>query len=174
MSGSKISKALSVFSLYTQLQNHQPKSPEQLVDFVLGQELIAPNQIRSELLEFAKLVAKNPPRTIIEVGSLFGGTLCMFARLAAPDAIIISVDWHDVPGSDRYYVLRKQLFRLFPVNNQKLHILNANSQVPETRKRVEEILAGRPVDILFIDADHSYAGVRADYENFASFVRPGG
>ena len=37
-----------------------------------------------------------------------------------------------------------------------------------------EILAGRPIDFLFIDADHRYVGVKKDYQLYAPLVRPGG
>lgn len=33
---------------------------------------------------------------------------------------------------------------------------------------------GRPIRLLFIDADHSYAGVRGDYEAWFDYVAPGG
>jgi predicted O-methyltransferase YrrM len=35
-------------------------------------------------------------------------------------------------------------------------------------------LDGNPLDVLFIDGDHSYEGVRADFEQYAPLVRPGG
>lgn len=36
------------------------------------------------------------------------------------------------------------------------------------------LLAGRKADLLFIDGDHSYVGVRLDYELWKGLVRPGG
>jgi predicted O-methyltransferase YrrM len=42
------------------------------------------------------------------------------------------------------------------------------------RDRVRAKLAGQPVDFLFIDGDHSYAGVKADFELYAPLVRKGG
>jgi len=35
-------------------------------------------------------------------------------------------------------------------------------------------LDGRLIDCLFIDGDHSYEGVRADYAMYSHLVRPGG
>jgi predicted O-methyltransferase YrrM len=32
----------------------------------------------------------------------------------------------------------------------------------------------RQVDFLFIDGDHSYSGVKRDFEDYSPFVRPGG
>jgi hypothetical protein len=39
---------------------------------------------------------------------------------------------------------------------------------------VQEILAGRGVDHLFIDGAHEYNAVRADFLSYAPFVRSGG
>jgi len=35
-------------------------------------------------------------------------------------------------------------------------------------------LKGRPVDFLFIDGDHTYAGVKSDFEFYSQLVRGGG
>lgn len=42
-----------------------------------------------------------------------------------------------------------------------------NTHEPETLKALKEILGGRKIDILFIDAGHSYQDVKKDYEIFA-------
>jgi hypothetical protein len=31
-----------------------------------------------------------------------------------------------------------------------------------------------PLELLFVDGDHSYEGARADFERWSAFVRPGG
>jgi predicted O-methyltransferase YrrM len=36
------------------------------------------------------------------------------------------------------------------------------------------LCGGRPIDLLIIDADHSYGGVRSDYEMYAPLVGAGG
>jgi hypothetical protein len=42
------------------------------------------------------------------------------------------------------------------------------------KDQVAGILDGKKVDFLFIDGDHSYEGVRQDYEMYREFVKPGG
>jgi predicted O-methyltransferase YrrM len=32
----------------------------------------------------------------------------------------------------------------------------------------------KPIDILFIDGDHTYEGAKADFEKYSKFVKPGG
>lgn len=42
-----------------------------------------------------------------------------------------------------------------------------NSHDPETLKRLKEKLAGRPINILFIDGDHHYKDVKKDFDMYA-------
>jgi predicted O-methyltransferase YrrM len=53
-------------------------------------------------------------------------------------------------------------------------LIRDDSHRPETLAAVRESLAGRPVDFLFLDGDHTYNGVRTDFEMYAPLVRPGG
>jgi predicted O-methyltransferase YrrM len=51
-----------------------------------------------------------------------------------------------------------------------------NGDVRFIRKFSHEAVQGwtLPIDLVFIDADHSYDAVRQDWENWSPFVRPGG
>lgn len=46
-----------------------------------------------------------------------------------------------------------------------------DSHSPETVEKLQTLLAGRLVDLLFIDGDHSYESVKADYELYGPFVK---
>lgn len=54
--------------------------------------------------------------------------------------------------------------------------LRGGAPVTIIRGRSEDVARRfeRPIDLLFIDADHSYKGVRRDWETWAPKVRPGG
>lgn len=63
----------------------------------------------------------------------------------------------------------------FSDSRATVHILERiNSQDPASVGIIQSYLQGRPVDFLYIDADHSYEGVKADYEIWTPLVRPGG
>jgi len=149
-------------------------TPERLVDFSLNCPAIRPVQTRSELVEYAHLVAEMRPKTVLEIGTFRGGTLFVHSRLASPDATLVSID---LPGSLFGRVWRwahTPIFNRFTKSGQTLHLLRADSHRKQTRSLVSKLFDGRQIDLLFIDGDHSYAGVRADFEMYSPLVRSGG
>jgi len=52
--------------------------------------------------------------------------------------------------------------------------MRANSHNPNTFELVKNILDGRMVDFLFIDGDHTYEGVKRDFNMYSSLVKEGG
>jgi predicted O-methyltransferase YrrM len=149
-------------------------TPEALVDFSLNHVAIRPQQNRSEFLEFAHLVADARPRAAFEIGTYRGGTLFVIARLAAPDATIISVDLPATTFGPLVRAAQAPLLNSFIRERQKLHLLRENSHETGMVLRISEILAGQKLDLLFIDGDHSYGGVRSDFEMYSPLVRKGG
>jgi cephalosporin hydroxylase len=172
---SEIRDGLSAVPLFGELGKLSGSmTPEKLVDFSLKWPAIRPVQTRSEIVEYAHLVAELHPATVLEIGTYRGGTLFIHSRLATPDATLISID---LPGSPLGRIWRwahTPIFNRFTRRGQNLHLLRADSHHRETQSRVSELLKGRQVDLLFIDGDHSYAGVRADFEMYSPFVCPGG
>jgi predicted O-methyltransferase YrrM len=149
-------------------------TPETLVDVAMSYKVIRPLQVRTELLELARIVAGLRPRALLEIGTFRGGTLFVFSRLAAPDAVIVSLD---LPVSLRGKLVRVAqgpLFHQFTRGQQSLHLLREDSHRPESVAHVAMFRKDRPLDFLFIDGDHEYEGVKADFELHSRAVRPGG
>jgi predicted O-methyltransferase YrrM len=124
--------------------------------------VISPLQYREELLAFLEIVDKRRPRTVVEIGTFAGGTLSLLARCAAADAVVVSVDLPDGAFGGGYAESKARLLRSFATEDQRIELVRADSQVLETRDRVHELLGSRPIELLFIDGDHSPEGVRRD------------
>jgi predicted O-methyltransferase YrrM len=91
----------------------------------------------------------------------------MLTRVAPPGALIVSMDIEIPPLTAR---ARARMGR----EGQRLVNIEADSHADSTRDRLVELLAGQPLDFLFIDGDHSYEGVRTDFELYGPLVREGG
>jgi predicted O-methyltransferase YrrM len=127
-------------------------------------------EIRGLLAEVRRL----RPRRLLEIGSSAGGTLYLWTRAAAEDATIVSVDLPSGGVGDPEEAERLHRFERFRRGRQRLYLLRADSHAGLTRRRLAEILQGQGLDFLFIDGDHSYDGVRRDFDDYAPLVRPDG
>jgi predicted O-methyltransferase YrrM len=142
--------------------------------FQLGRVTIRAWQVRSELGRLLATVQSERPRIVLEVGTALGGTLFGFAQVAAPDALLITID---LPAGDfggGYYPARGYLYRRFAHGRQTIHPILGDSHSVGTLARVQDLLGGGSVDFLFVDGDHEYEGVRKDFNLYAALVRPGG
>jgi cephalosporin hydroxylase len=151
----------------------RPGTIEEAIDYCVDRPILMA-QVRSEIVELGKILQAFPPRRSLEIGTNYGGTLLMLCTLSPPAAQIISIDlpWGRFGGG---YPLRKiPLYRRFPRFGQRLHLIRADSHAAETKQRVLRILSGEPLDYLFLDGDHTYDGVRRDFEMYAPLVRSGG
>lgn len=124
-------------------------------------------QKRDELAALLRRLGELRPRRVCEIGTASGGTLYLWTRIADPSAVIVSLDLRNPPQA---LALRRRFTR----PGQTLAGIEGDSKLPETRAAVELALGGEPLDFLFIDGDHSYEGVKADFEAYAPLVRPGG
>jgi|SRR5579862_577181 len=131
-------------------------------------------QASDEILWLLGVVRQQRPRTVVEIGTDQGGTLFLWPYAAADDALLVALDIRSLGVLGRwspYAIVRRAL----ALQEQRVELLMpVDSHDPRTVERLERILAGRPVDFLFIDADHTYDGVRRDFELFSPLVRPGG
>ena len=160
----------------SQIRGFKDKNSKEIVQFSFNnfKGLIKPMQVKSEITKLLEILEKNRPRVIIEIGTANGGTLFSLSRIASDDAFIISVD---LPGGEfggGYPRWKIPLYNSFAIKNQKMYLVRADSHKEETLRKVKSILEGRKVDLLFIDGDHSYEGVKKDFEIYKSLVKKNG
>ncbi len=135
---------------------------------------IKPLQVEEELAWLLARVRNLKPRTVLEIGTANGGTLFLWTRLADAEATIVSIDLPGGKFGGGYPSHWGTIYRRFARSTQKLHLLRENSHDPETKVKAERLFGGEPIDLLFIDGDHAYEGVKQDWEQYSALVRPGG
>jgi cephalosporin hydroxylase len=135
---------------------------------------IVPSQIPDEITALLRLLATTRPEVVLEIGTACGGTLFLLTWAASPSASIISLDLPPGFFSGGYPKQKSLLYRSFARNKQNVCLIRADSHNPSTIEAVREATNGQEIDVLFIDGDHSYEGVKKDFEMYSPLVKKGG
>jgi len=123
-----------------------------------------------ELHRYLAFLRQRRVASVLEIGSLWGGTFFAHCAVADPDATLVSVDWQ--PPDDAGTMASR--FTAHARGNQAIHCIWHDSHSETAHATVRAALDGHPLDVLFIDGDHSLEGARRDYEMYAPLVRGGG
>jgi predicted O-methyltransferase YrrM len=151
----------------------KPRTIEGTIDYCIDRPILMA-QVRSEAVALGKILETHCPSRSLEIGTNYGGTLLLLCNLSSPSAQIISVDLPSGRFGGGYPRRKIPLFRRFTKPGQRLHLIRADSHLQETKERVLRILGEQRLDYLFLDGDHTYEGVRRDFEMYAPLVRSGG
>ncbi len=109
-------------------------------------------------------------KTIVEIGSFVGASACCFGAASANDTEIYCIDtWQNDAMSDG----KRDTWAEF-IENTKMYSGKIR-QIKGYSQDVCSLVAEQApiVDLLFIDGDHSYEGVKSDWENYKVFLREG-
>ena len=127
-----------------------------------------------KVVEFAQLIAlvkRHRPAVVVEIGTARGGTLWTWCKVAADDALIVSIDLPGGPFGGGYSEEFAPAMRRYAERGQRVELIRADSHETATLEEVTRILDGRLTDLLFIDGDHHYEGVRRDFEMYAPLAQ---
>ena len=97
---------------------------------------------------------------VLEIGCHVGDSLAIWRECHRPSLLV------GVQDTDELTVERSHALSVVRVVGR--------SQDAETHRRVLAALNGRVVDFLYIDGDHTYDAVRADWRLYSPLVRRGG
>lgn len=129
-----------------------------------------------EIREMAILVKSIKPKVIVEIGTYKGGTLFIWTRTNPQANLIVSIDLPGGQYGGGYDASREKLYALFAHDHPgtEMKFIRGNSHAQETAETLKKILNGRLIDFLYIDADHTYTGVKTDFELYSPLVAKGG
>lgn len=132
-------------------------------------------QLRDELKELAHLVAAQSPNVVMEIGTAQGGTLYTWSKFLETPSKYISLD---IPGrsfSGKFNKRRQDYFDRFD-SQVETDFVWQNSHLDDTFQTVRDgvLNAEEEVDFLFIDGDHTYEGVKQDFEMYKKLVSDDG
>jgi predicted O-methyltransferase YrrM len=130
-------------------------------------DVFRPLQKKSEILRLVGLLRSLQPSAICEIGAAGGGTTFLLAQAASNNATIVTVDLGFTQSC-------QAAVSLFGSKAQKIICLRENSHQPETVDVVRNRLEGKDLDLLYVDGDHGYEGVKTDFELYSPLVKRGG
>ena len=129
-------------------------------------------QNHKEILGAAKFFKNLNATNFMEIGTDQGGSFAIWSKLSN-DGIRISVDLpHGQFGRSDYDEYERDEYLKSLGSN--VHMFWGSSHDTEMLDQVEQVLNGTKLDFLFIDGDHTYEGVKKDYEMYKHLVKSGG
>ena len=135
---------------------------------------IFPLQVKEELIQFFKIFIMQHPKIIFECGTAHGGNLFLLTRFSDRDSTIISVYLPGGKFGGGYPSWKIPFFKSFASDNQRIILIREDSHKISTLEKVKEVLSDRKIDVAFIDGDHTYSGVKKDFELYRHLIKPGG
>ncbi|MCE8424194.1 MAG: class I SAM-dependent methyltransferase [Candidatus Methanoperedens sp.] len=162
---------LRYFPTLYRIKTFKSENINDIVNFAFANRLIEPMQLKGEIIPFLNLLQKYEIKKFLEIGTANGGTLFMILRAISAQAKIVSIDLH---YNKIWGIIDSPLYKSFKKDRfQKIILLKSDTHLPNTKETVDSILDGN-VDLLFIDGDHSYEGVKQDFKMYGSLVKNGG
>lgn len=137
--------------------------------------LDAPHRAQQKWTELAPLLEvldDMKPKRILELGVFQGGTIRAWTYAASDDAFILGVDLPGGRFGGGFNLLMASNIKALAKRDQKIELVSLDSHEDSTFEAVKAAIG--EVDFLFIDADHTYEGVKRDFELYSPLVKAGG
>lgn len=126
---------------------------------------LPPSQRPREIAAFLDLLVARKVRTYLEVGARNGLTFEAVGNVLEAPSVLVAVD---LPGAlwgrDNSWAHLEAAAERLRARGHTVYLINGNSHDPRTADNVREIQD--TFDAVFIDGDHRYQGVKADWEAY--------
>ena len=130
-------------------------------------------QEKEEITQLAKFVYELQPKVVVEIGTKFGGTFKIWNEVTNAKTISIDlvngihggVTRDDVNNRNEYFI---------NLYGSRCNFIEGDSHQDLTYDLLVNVLKGQKIDFLFIDGDHTYEGVKQDYEMYKELVSDNG
>ena len=128
-----------------------------------------------ELARFLQQILARPPKIVVEIGTASGGMFFCLCQTAQQDGVVVSIDLSPARSlgpacSD----IDREIFASFAGAAQRSHFIRGSSLSHSTLQALSDLLAGRSIDLLFIDGCHDYGAVKSDVERYSPLVAKDG
>jgi len=133
--------------------------------FAFADKMFGMGQIKTEILDFLGFARQESPGAVCEIGTHLGGNSFLLSQGLPSATFFVGVD---------LYVQNKPQLRFFSQPSQQMEFVDGSSYSPRTVGRVRRLLGKRSLDLLFIDGDHRYDGVKRDFLHYRHLLREGG
>lgn len=140
-------------------------TPGEIIDFARASVVFPPHQVRSELLSFIEFARQESPKTVVEIGTAQSGTHFVLGQALLSVTMTVAID---------LLVMNTAVLRHLRRPECVQHFIDGSSRSGATLKQLKHALGGKPIDLLFIDGDHTYEGVKSDYFLYRDLVCEGG
>jgi predicted O-methyltransferase YrrM len=118
------------------------------------------------LYDIVNLYPRGYDLNYVEIGCYAGGSSCLVSQ--RKNTNIFSIDL----GTPISPEIPKNNFTKFNIHENKYEYIQGNSHLSETLEKLKKLITD--IDILFIDGDHTYSGVKKDFEMYSPLVKRGG
>jgi hypothetical protein len=140
------------------------ESPADVFEFSRAHFGVGPVQNRTEITGLLELARENGTHIVCEIGAQDAGTSVMLSRVLHPELLVVM----------DLFVKNRWRLRADAPPGQTIATIDGDTTHPLTLRRLGRKLRGRKLDLLIIDGDHLWSGVRHDFLSYRQLVRDGG
>jgi len=150
------------------------KSDDLIVELTTKALTLGALQKPTELYNFLDFIKGKPLDTVVEIGTAQGGVFHSLCQLAGDNATVVSIDLPGGQFGGEHGLPEQRRLKKSAKKDQTLRFIRGDSHNLKTKGDLLKIIGKEKIDLLFIDGDHSYLGVKKDWEMYSPLVKKGG